>query len=216
MEFLNQGTTEPATVSVYHHGRELSAHSCPPITLWQYRSIPLQAPGNAEAISTNLEPGQPIEVDTSQPGNFLFTFTINNATSPAPAGYPPRSYNDFMNPPYITNAPSISLRILPNDEDFSRYYVDPDAEEPEANDLLTFDVVYAKVLRTYYLLYPAMNYKAFPLNSEKKVTENAQAILQVTEPANWMSISYMPRTRDMSDSRRRLLRAWCRKVSPGH
>ena len=116
-----------------------------------------------------------------------------------------------MMPPYITNAPSISLRILPNDEDFSRYYVDPSASEPVGNDQLTFDVVYQKVLRTYYLLYPVMN-KVFPLNSEAEVAKHAQAILDVTDPKLWMSISFMPRTRDMSASRRTLLQAWCRKV----
>lgn len=206
--FLNQGTTEPATVSVFRRGRELSADSCPPITLWQYRSIPLQAPGKAEPIAKDFKPGQPISVDTSQPGNFLFTFSL--------PGYnePPASYSTFMNPPYITNSPSISLRILPNAEDFSRYYVDPHAEEPVGNDLLTFDVVYQKVLRTYYLLYPAMN-QIFALNSESAVSAQAAAILEATEPAIWMSSHYMPRTRDMSDSRRKLLRAWCRKVQAG-
>jgi hypothetical protein len=209
-EFLNQGTTEPATVSVYHRGQELSAKACPSLTLWQYRSIPLQAPGNAEPISTSFGPGQPIQVDTSQPGNFLFTFTVNDPKTPPPAGYPPKSYSTFMNPPFITNAPAISLRILPN-EDFRKYYVDPEADEPVGNDLLTFDVVYQKVLRTYYLLYPAMN-QIFPLNNEKEVACRAEKILKVTEPALWMSIHYMPRTRDMSASRRELLRAWCRKV----
>lgn len=181
------------------------------MTVWQYRSIPLQSPGNAEAINSNLLPGQPIQVDTSQPGNFLFTFTINAPSSPAPAGYPPVSYNTFMNPPYVTNSPSISLRILPNGEDFSQYYNDPYSDEPVGNDLLTFDVVFSKVLRTYYLLYPAMN-QIFPLNSEAAVTKHAVAILQATEPTLWMSIHFMPRTRDMSESRRTLLRAWCRKV----
>ncbi len=213
-EFLNQGTRELATVSIYHRGQALSAGAGPSFTLWQYRSIPLQAPGNAEPISTSFGPGQPIQVDTSQPGNFLFTFTVNDPKKPAPAGYPPKSYSTFMNPPFITNAPAISLRILPNEEDFRRYYVDPKAKKPVGNDLLTFDVVYQKVLRTYYLLYPAMNYKAFPLNNEKDVTDNAEAILWVTDPAQWMSIHYMPRTRDMSASRRDLLRAWCRKVKP--
>jgi hypothetical protein len=124
---------------------------------------------------------------------------------------PPKSYNTFMFPPYVTNAPSISLRILPNDEDFSAYYVDPSAEDPRGNDQLTFEVVYQKVLRTYYLLYPRMNQK-FPLNDESAVGTYAQAILDVTDPKSWMSISYMPRTRDMSESRRKLLRAWCNKV----
>ena len=44
-------------------------------------------------------------------------------------------------------------------------------------------------------------------------TSDAQSILDRTELSLWMTTDYMPRTRDMSASRRRLLRAWCRKVS---
>jgi hypothetical protein len=192
---------------VFHRGKELAAGVCPPITVWQYRSIPLQDPGNAVAIAKDLKPGQPIKVDTAQPGNFLFTFSIG-----APAGFPPPNYSTFMNPPYVTNAPSITLRILPNSEDFSKYYIDPHAEEPVGNQNLTFDVVYRKVLRTYYLLYPVMN-QVFPLNSESVVKSMAKGILQRTEKSLWMTTSYMPRTRDMSASRRTLLRAWCRSVA---
>jgi hypothetical protein len=205
--FLNQGATEHATVHVYRHGRELPASHCPPITVWQYRSIPLESPGNAVPIATNFKPGQPIVVDTSQPGNFLFTFSIDAAEAP------PTGYLTFMNPPYITNNPAISLRILPNAVDFSQYYVDPHAAEPVGNASLTFDVVYQHVLRTYYLLYPAMN-QVFPLNSESDVAKHASAILALTEQSIWMTSGYMPRTRDMSLSRRTLLRAWCRKVLP--
>ncbi|HYI12332.1 MAG TPA: hypothetical protein VEK57_24980 [Thermoanaerobaculia bacterium] len=211
--FLNQGTTEPATVSVYRRGKCLSAKECPPITLWQYRSTPIQAPGNAVVLNSNFKPGDPIVVDTSQPGNCLFTFTINDANNPAPAGYPPLNYGTFQNPPWVTNAPLISLRILPNDEDFSRYYVDPTSNRPVGNALLTFDVVYAKVLRTYYLLFPAMN-KVFPLNSETEVRKRAEAILDRTKMTHWMTTKYMPRTRDLSRSRQTLLLAWCRKVKP--
>ena len=207
--FLNQGSYEPATVAVYHRGRELTPAECPPISVWQYRSVPMQCPGNAEAICPGFKPGQPLQIDTSQPGNFLLTFAID-----APAGYPPASYNTFFMPPYITNAPSISLRILPNDEDFSRYYCQPIVKDkPVGNDDLTFALVYEKVLRTYYLLYPAMN-KYFPLNDEAKVRHAALRILARTDPALWMSPQYMPRTRDMSESRRTLLQAWCRKKPP--
>jgi hypothetical protein len=73
--FLNQGALEPATVAVFRRGLELSADQCPPITVWQYRSIPLQDPGNAVPISTSHAPGQPITDDTRQPGKYLFTFT---------------------------------------------------------------------------------------------------------------------------------------------
>lgn len=208
--FLNQGTLEPATISVFRRGLELSASECPPLTVWQYRSIPLQAPGNAVAIFSDFKPGQQIVVDTSQPGNFLFTFSVNEDANQNPP-FPPQAYGVFMNPPYVTNAPSISLRILPNDEDFSHYYVDPGAEDPVGNELLTFDVLYEKVLRTYYLLYPVM-IPYVQLNSEEDVRKNAQAILQTTERSMWMSIHYMPRTRDMSRSRTRLLRAWCRSA----
>lgn len=206
--FLNQGTTEAATVAVFHRGSELSVADCPPLTVWQYRSVPLQAPGTAVPISTDHRPGQPIAVDTSEPGDFLFTFSVTGATE----SRPPENYSDFMGPPWITNAPSISLRLLPNDEDFSSYYVDPAAPDPRGNEQLTFDVVYEKVLRTYYLLYPVMNATHLMLNSEESVRNNAKAILDRTDPATWMTAGYMPKTRDLSRSRAQLLQAFCRKV----
>lgn len=209
-EFLNQGTTEPATVSVFRRGRALTPAGCPPITVWEYRSVPMQAPGDKVPISTDHAPGQPIVVDTSQPGDYLLTFTVEGGTDPQP----PERYRAYMNPPPLTNAPSISLRILPNDEDFGPYYVDPAAAEPVGNDALTFAVVYEKVLRTYYLLYPVMD-RFVVLNSEASVTANAQAILDTTDPGVWMQAGYMPRTRDLSASRRQLLRAFCHKVLGG-
>jgi hypothetical protein len=203
--FLNQGTNEPATISVYQYGEELGAGVCPPITVWSYSTVPLQTPGALVQVTQNYQPGQPLNVDTSLPGNFTFTFTVGNQPPP------PSSYAAFLSPPFttLTNAPQICLRVLPNDEDFSQYYVDPNAPEPVGNSKLTFDVVFAKVLRTYYLLYPIMN-KYIPLNKEKRVSDSAQGILDRTEPAIWMTTGYMPRTRDMSGTRRTLLRAWCR------
>lgn len=203
--FRNQGTEEPMTFQVYSRGLQLTAAQCPPVTVWSYASVPLQAPGNAVAISTTAKPGDPIVVDTSQPGNFLITFSTE------PSEVPPPSYLEFMNAPYITNLPLISLRILPNTVDFSQYYVDPTVPEPVGNELLTFDVVYQNVLRTYYLLFPVMS-MYIQLNSEQSMTTVAPAILARTDTALWMTKQYMPPTRDMSLSRRTLLRAWCRKV----
>lgn len=206
-ELVNQGSAEPVTVAVFQQGRELAAGSCPPITVWWYPSVPLQAPGDAEVIVKACQPGQPIVVPTGQPGNFLLTFSVGGQPSP------PVGYSTFMNPPYITNWPQVSLRLLPNGEDYSSFYVDPTAAEPIGNHLLTFEVVFREVLRTYYLLYPAMN-KVIPLNDETAVAQSAAQILAAVSPApaNWMSIHYMPRTRDMSRRRRVLLEAWCRKV----
>lgn len=206
-ELVNQGSPEPASVAVFHRGRQLAAGSCPPLTVWWYASVPLQVPGNAVAIATGYQPGQPIPIATDLPGNYLLTFTVGGQAPP------PASYSTFMFPPFITNRPQISLRLLPNLEDFSRYYVDPASPEPVGNDQLSFAVVYQKVLRTYYLLYPVMN-QVIALNQEGAVAGNAKRILAATSaaPANWMSAQYMPRTRDLSHSRRTLLQAWCRKI----
>jgi hypothetical protein len=207
--FLNQGTTEPATISVYQYGQQLAPGTCPPITVWSYSTVPLQTPGAVVQVAQNFQPGQPLNVDTSLPGNFTFTFTVGNQPPP------PSSYSAFLNPPFtiLTNAPQIALRILPNDEDFSQYYVDPTAPEPIGNDKLTFDIVYTRVLRTYYLLYPVMNVY-IPLNEESAVSGAAGDIIKRTNPALWMTRKYMPRTRDMSQSRRTLLQGWCKK-QPG-
>jgi hypothetical protein len=89
--------------------------------------------------------------------------------------------------------------------------VDPSVAKPVGNDLLTFDLLYEKVLRTYYLLYPVM-IPYVQLNSEGDCTEKAQGILNSIDQSIWMTNDYMPRTRDMSASRTTLLQAWCRKV----
>jgi hypothetical protein len=61
------------------------------------------------------------------------------------------------------------------------------------------------------VLYPAMN-TYVPLNDQQAVDAAASTILSVTDPSIWMTTGFMPRTRDMSQSRRTLLQAYCRKV----
>ena len=200
--FVNQGAPEPARVSVYSRGVELTGATCPPMSVWSYATVPLQTPGPAVLVTNSFAPGEALRVDTSQAGNFNFVFTIGDQQ-------PPSSWSAFILTLLMTNTTTISLRLLPNGVDFSQYYVDPNAPDPVGNASLTFDVVYANVLRTYYLLFPAMN-KFIQLNSEGDVAAAAPDILKVTDPSRWMSIHYMPRTRDLSQSRRTLLQAWCR------
>ena len=202
---MNQGLPEEAKVAVYHRGEEQTDIN---IDLWQYRSIPLEAPGNKEGPTT-IKPGDPISVDVSQPGNFLFTFTIPGDSSTYPLPALPNNYSAFAGPPWVTNSPSISLRILPNPEDFSEYY-DPGPEGPVLKDEVDFSFVYEKVLKTYFLLYPAMN-KILDLHSETALSGAAPRILSRIDPSNWMKRIYMPVTRDMSASRTELLQAWCRR-----
>ncbi|HEX9983273.1 MAG TPA: hypothetical protein VGF69_08415 [Thermoanaerobaculia bacterium] len=206
--FVNQGSPERATVSVYRRGVELTV--CPPISVWSYATVPLQTPGQRLLLTSNFQPGDSLTVDVSQAGNFNFVFTVGD--QPAP----PSSWSAFIAPLawiVTTNTTSISLRILPNAVDFSQYYADPASPTPVGNAALTFAVVYQNVLRTYYLLFPAMN-QYVQLNEEASVAAAAAQILTATDPANWMEPSFMPRTRDLSQSRRTLLQAWCRMQPP--
>lgn len=207
-EFLNQGMpAEPMTISVYHRGKALTAAECPDITGWRYQTTPLMAVTRREPLGDTLKPGTPISAGTSTAGNYLFTFAVTGDGN----FIPPDIYNDYIAPPFttLTNRPSVSLRILPN-IDFSQYWTDgPDG--PVGNDKLTFDVVYQHVLRNYFVLFPAMN-AICPMNDPEKLANIARQILIRTDPSLWMSSGYMPITRDLSDSRRTLLQAWCRKM----
>lgn len=211
-EFLSQGVLEPLSVAVYHRGRRLDHASCPPISMWQYRTTPIQSPGDAVVRTTNLRPGEPITVATDQSGAFLLTFRVDGERNPPASEFPPPSYAAFAYPPQfaITWAPQISIRVLPN-QDYSQYFEDPTDHEPVGNELLTWDVVYQEVLRTYALLYPAMSNK-IRLDDPVAMTEFASYVIDATRPERWMSSRYMPPTRDLSASRRKLLQAWCRKV----
>lgn len=210
--FITQGLPkEAATISVYRRGHELSADDCPPVKVWCYRSIPLGFSGARHLLETEFGPGKLLQVSTAKPGNFLFTFGIDDPQDPSSGAEPPPTYAEYIAPPFmiLANRPAIGLRVLPN-EDYSAYWSDgPDG--PVGNDNLTFEIVYRKVLRTYYLLYPAMNAYT-PLNDEKIVAGAAERILQRTDLSIWRDPGFMPITRDMSESRRTLLQAWCRKV----
>src|SRR6266536_3283337 len=96
--------------------------------------------------------------------------------------------------------PYVSVRVLPTD-DYGHL----------GDDELTFPLVYQEVLRYYHLLHPAMG-QVLDLSDEQVVTAAAETLLRRTEPGDWQRTRYMPRTRDLSAGKRRLLERWCRKV----
>jgi hypothetical protein len=97
--------------------------------------------------------------------------------------------------------PYVSVRVLPAD-DYAHV----------GDDELTFGLVYKEVLRYYHLLHPAMS-RVLDLSDERVMTAVAGTLLQRTDPAAWLGARYMPRTRDLSAGKRRLLERWCRKVT---
>jgi hypothetical protein len=98
------------------------------------------------------------------------------------------------------------LRVLPFD-DYSKV----------SDDDLTFSFIYEEILRYYHLIFPAMS-KRLDM-SDPTVWDTptaAQYVLRMTDSKLWSHFNYMPRTRDLSKYRRRLLRRFCHKVLRSH
>lgn len=202
--FRNDGKdTVPVSFIGYKRGKQFTKAEQPLFTLYFYDTTPNQEPGKLELLQDNYSLGSPITLTTGDCGNRLITIV------PKGSAAPPESYGDFNS----ALAPLINVRILPNYEDYSKYYNDPHAAQPTGNATLTFNVIFEKVLHNYYLIYPAMN-KVAPLNDQKKwsTPQMAEAMITRVSLDTWGTSAAMPRTRDLSESRRTLLTAWCLKV----
>lgn len=192
----------PTSFLAYKKGTLVKPTDPDRFTLYYYDSTPNQAPGPLTLLQNNYASGNAITFPTDGKGNRLITATYPGDPYP-PAG----NYAGFAG----NVSPLINLRILPNDRDYSQYYV-PGSNPPVGNAQLTFDVMYNEVLRNYYLLYPAMSLR-IPLNDPSYWTdaEMAGRLMQRISLEFWGKAEAMPRTRDLSESRRTLITAWCLK-----
>ncbi len=201
--FRNDGPgLSPTSFLAYKKGVLLTPADSDRFTLYYYDNTPNQNPGNSVLLQNNYSSGSPIGIPTDIKGNLLVTATYNGDPYP-PAG----NYAGFAG----NVAPIINIRLLPNDKDYSQYYV-AGTNPPLGNNLLTFEVIYNEVLRNYYLLYPAMN-KRVPLNDPTFWSDPVMAgtLMQRISLEFWGRSEAMPRTRDLSETRRDLLNAWCLK-----
>lgn len=130
-----------------------------------------------------------------EPGLCILLLTPDGAT-------PPANLNGFS--PQWTWLYFIHVRVLPSDADLDAI---PD-------DQVTWDLVYEKVLRYYYKVFPTMD-AHLPLNDKAACERAAQVLIMLTDASNWDSTLYMPITREMSDGKRRLLHRWCNRVLRG-
>jgi hypothetical protein len=100
------------------------------------------------------------------------------------------------------------LRVLPHDA----------AAAAIAHDKVDYDAVYRHVFRYYALILPAMS-KRLNMTAESgsawATPTAAQYLLMTTDPDLWDHWAYMPRTRDLSSTRRELLRQFCKNVLAG-
>jgi hypothetical protein len=101
---------------------------------------------------------------------------------------------------------TVELRVLPYDD-----------YQNVRDDELTLDFIYQTVFRYYDLITPAMS-EALDLKDPSvwAMPSAARYVLLTTSPEFWASWQYMPRTRDLSRSRRELLRRFCNAVLRRH
>jgi hypothetical protein len=100
------------------------------------------------------------------------------------------------------------LRVLPYDEAVK--IADAD---------LDYDAVYRHVFRYYALILPAMTKRLDMTGGGAGLWQTptaARYLLKTTGVDMWEHWAYMPRTRDLSATRRELLRRYCRKVLAAH
>lgn len=73
-----------------------------------------------------------------------------------------------------------------------------------------FNIVYQEVLRYFYIAYPVMqgilDFSNYHVMTSKVFL---QQLVTLTSKDKWRDFDYMPRTRELSDSRRDLLHRWC-------
>jgi hypothetical protein len=104
----------------------------------------------------------------------------------------------------------VSVRTLPFDDEL-------EAQTPDS--ALTWNFIYANVLRIFDLLNPVMSSPeiGLPLNDRSIWTQPqmARMLKDVTSPEKFESFGYMPVTRALSAGKRKLLHRWCDLVIQG-
>ncbi|MCE9576348.1 MAG: hypothetical protein K8W52_24585 [Deltaproteobacteria bacterium] len=130
------------------------------------------------------------------PGMCILVFTPSGDTPP------PDDLNGFA--PGWAWLYFVHVRVLPSDADLDAI---ADAD-------VTWELVYEKVLRYYYKLFPVMD-QHLQLNDKQACMRGAQILMGLTDASAWNSTLYMPVTRELSDGRRRLLHRWCQRVLAG-
>lgn len=140
---------------------------------------------------------QVIELPIGAPCNAIYLFTTDF--------HIPRIDNIYVD--LVRTGFFINLRILPN-KCFEKYV---DENHPEYVDEITFDMVYEEIFNMYDLIYPVSG-KISPFN-EKEMIKSSHYVKKLMQDDNWNSPSYMPSTREMSESQKKIFLRWVDQMS---
>jgi hypothetical protein len=209
--YLDVGKTGTISILVQERGGPPSKDVT--VYLWEYQYVisPDLNQQRAGADLTLVEPGSgldprvlcpksvvyrknqsallPIDVTAQRPGGVALAFTVD--------GNPLLEGNPWDTASYA------GIRVMPQD-DFSSV---------KESVRVTWDFVYEKVWKFYFVVYPAMS-KVIKLNEETTMEKVAQELVAITNPALRRSTRYMPPTRDLSTGKRALLIEWANEVAP--
>jgi hypothetical protein len=158
-------------------------------------------------ITPSTNNNVPLRFTSSNRGNLFYRVAIAN--SPI-ATATPMPCNQIYNYNYLNLATDfyINLRVLPTD-DFSLYL---NAQGLSNGTPIPWDFLYNNVLRYYNLIFPAMGLHVPFVESIWQ--DLAARIYERADISSWATVSAMPRTRDLSETRRQLLQAWCKQYMP--
>ncbi len=200
--FSNQGYQDLNNLNfrVFQWGQSLGSGN---FDIWMVDNNYVLPPATSplpNKIISGYTPGSTISIPTDTAGVFLLTIA-KQGSSAADIAKASGSLITF---------PLISCRILPNYE-YNQFYTFDAQGEPKFANPIDWDALFHHVFRNYYLLYPGMS-KILPLDQPKQWRSASLGILidRVSE-ASWGQAKYMPRTRDLSATRRWLVLAYCQK-----
>ncbi|MGC5704090.1 hypothetical protein J4P02_28200 [Pseudomonas sp. NFXW11] len=165
--------------------------------------IHTNAQGIAQISVRAVAPGFPtlrffLQDNSGQPPQIPFSFNFNQA------------YTDFLAP----------LRVLPQEPQMLKDFIDcwnRVCQYDDSNLRIWREFIFPRILQPFYYLYPIMN-KFMPLNSLQRI-EGAisQFIVLISKDYQEESTLAMPITRDLSQTRRRVLEIWATDlVSQGY
>jgi hypothetical protein len=204
----NSAVPEVCSINVYYRGEPITSS----VNLLMQEAI--TTPNNLDKLTSmqtqlKVTPDNnnklALTFDTSATGNRLYRIALDVPASANPTPLTPVTNYGGVN---VMTDFYVNLRTLPTD-DFSTYI---DKNGNPTGTPIPWDFLYSNVLQYYALIFPAM---VIRLPFVQSVWEDSAANIHArVDASTWESVMYMPRTRDLSDTRRQLIQAWCLQYMP--
>ncbi len=187
------GKKQPCVLRIFYRGVPVTEPR--PFTIVEFLVTEIDAGINASILRHHsYRDGDVVTFPTSRAANAIYLFL------PGLVNKPPQMN---MMAVFVMGS-DIHLRVLPH-QDYDRY-LDPHHPEYVAN--ITFDILYEEIFKTYDLIYPIMG-KIIPFTAASYQNKDMAVFLKfLTSLDNWDSYRYMPSTRDLTSSQRRLIERW--------